>query len=334
MSPSISTLAGRRRTLSLTAIAALLAVLTAAFAAPASASVASPTRWERLRGADLRVARVAYRLSVANKALCRGVLAPQLGFVVHRIEQYGYADREEAGRGFGLGSNPGVMAVVADSPAGKAGLLAGDQLLAVNGLDLGAGDGAVGGPPTRAFVERAQLILVEQAGKGAATLRISRAGSVSDLKFTAEMGCPAFVELVPGGDVNAWADGARIVVSHGILARCATDDDLALVIGHELAHNLLHHSVMRSLAGATAGLLPLIPAQGSAEIRESEEEADRLAVRLAGAAAYDLGGAEAFLGGLLQSLDEGAETGTHPAPVRRLASLRVAILALGVSRAS
>ncbi|MGZ8998998.1 MAG: M48 family metalloprotease [Allosphingosinicella sp.] len=296
-------------------------------AAPAWAEAPSTTRWERLRGADLRVANVAYRLSVANKSLCSGALAPQLGFVVHGIEQYGPADRESAALGLGLGSRPGVMAVIAHSPAGKAGLLAGDQLLAVNGVDLGAGDGAAAAPPTRAFVERAQRILADQMGKGSATLSISRAGAVSDLTFAAEMGCPVSVELVPGQAVNAWADGARIVVSHGILARCATDDDLALVIGHELAHNLLDHSRMPSAAGGAAGLLSLIPGQGSAQVREHEEEADRLAVRLARAADYKLDGAEAFLGGLLEAEAGGSGPSTHPMPFRRLALLRAAIAA-------
>jgi Zn-dependent protease with chaperone function len=324
----IAPLAGPRRFLSFPRLAALAAVLGAAFSVPVSAGAPAPTRWERLRDADLRVAGVAYRLSVANRGLCGGALAPQPGFVVHGIEQYRPADREEAARAFHLGANPGVMAVVAGSPAAKAGLLAGDELLTVNGQALGAGDGVSAGPPTRAFVEHAQRILIEQLGKGAATLRISRAGIAADLRFNAEMGCPTVVELVPGAEVNAWADGARIVVSHGLLARCATDGDLALVIGHELAHNLLHHIRTPAMAGGTAGLLSLLDGQGSAESRENEQEADRLAVGLAGAAAYDLGGAEAFLGRLLGNESGAAEVTTHPGRVRRLALLRAAIAVL------
>jgi hypothetical protein len=264
---------------------------------------------------------------VSNKAFCRSILAPQLGFVVHGLEQYDPADREEAARGFGLGANPGIMAVVAGSPAGTAGLQADDQLLFVNGRDLGAKDSPADMPPTRAFVERARQILTEELGKGPATLRISRAGIVHDLQFTADMGCPAFVELVLGEDANAWADGARIVVSDGLLAHCATDDDLALVIGHELAHNLLRHGPKAS-AGEAAGLLSLIPAGGSIESTESEEEADRLAVRLAGAAAYDLSGAEAFLAGLLKTEAGDSTIATHPKRARRLALLRSAIAGL------
>lgn len=327
MQRRIQTVPGLGRSISIPALAAILALLGAAWSVPASAAGPTPTRWERLRDADLRAASVAYRLSVANKWLCRGVLAPQLGFVVHGIEQYGPSDRDAAARGFGLGSKPGIMAVVLDSPAARAGLRAGDQLLAVNGMDLGAGAAAAGGPPTRAYVERAQRMMIEQMARGAVTLRISRAGRVSDLRIAAELGCPVAVELVPGTEVNAWADGARIVVSHGLLARCVTDEDLALVIGHELAHNLRHHE-RRPVSGGSAVRLTLIPDQGSAESRDHEEEADRLAVRLAGAANYDLGGAEAFLGGLLRTQTDAAAASSHPVPVRRLAMLRAAIAAL------
>jgi hypothetical protein len=313
---------GLARSHSLSGLVALLVVLGAV---PASAAAATPTRVDRLRDSDLRVARVAYRLSVANRELCRNFLAPQLGFVVHGLEQYDPADREEAARAFALGPNPGVMAVVEGSPAETAGLRAGDQLLFVNGRDLGSGDLDAGAAPTRALVERARQILAEEMARGAAILRISRAGIARDLQVAAEPGCPALVELVPGEDVNAWADGARIVVSSGLLARCATDDDLALVIGHELAHNLLRHGRKPSRAAEDALLLPLLPGGGPIGSSEREEEADRLAVRLSGAAAYDLGQAEAFLSGLLKAEAGDAAIATHPQPARRLALLRAAI---------
>ena len=302
---------------------ALLAMIGAAWAAPLSAAAPS-SRWESLREGDLRVARVAYRLSVANRALCRSNLSPQLGFVVHGLEQYDPADRGEAARESGLGSGPGVMAVVEGSPADTAGLKAGDRLLSVNGHDLGAGDPAAGAAPTRVFVEQARQILAEELGRGPADLRVSRAGIARNLQFTAEMGCPILAELVPGTDVNAWADGARIVVGGGLLALCASDDDLALVIGHELAHNLLRHG--RGLAPAAEGAaLSLLPQSVTIGSSQSEEEADRLAVRLSAGAAYDLAGAEAFLDALLKLEGGDFASATHPHPARRLALLRSAI---------
>lgn len=302
--------------------AALLGMLMVASAAPA---LASSGRFERLRDQDLRVARVAYRLSIANAGACGRLLAPQLGFVLHSIEQYGPADRDDAARSFGLGRQVGVIAVVPGSPAARAGLAAGDQLASVNGRQLASG--TVGIVPTRASVDRAQGILVEEMRRGAVTLRVSGAGGDRDVRFQAETGCPSNVELIPGEEVNAWADGSRILVSEGMLRRCADDSDLALVIGHEMAHNLLHHRERLAAQGiAASGLLPN-DGDGSAEIRGTEEEADRLAVGLAIAAAYDLSSAASFLAELLDGAAPAAAT--HPDPGRRLALLRLAIAEAG-----
>ncbi|WP_168355930.1 M48 family metallopeptidase [Sphingomonas gei] len=286
----------------------------------ASAGTPAMGRFEQLRGQDLRVARVTYRLAIANQAQCAAVLTPQLGFVLHRLEQYGPADRQEAAHSFGLGVHVGVMAVVGDSPADRAGLLPGDQLLSINGHDLG--EPAANGDQSRRSLDRAEQILVEHMRRGAVTLRVSSASGEREIHFVAERGCPSNVEFIPGDEVNAWADGKRVMISDGLLGRCATDDDLALVIGHEMAHNLLHHRQRLAAQGASANTM-LPAAAASAEIRAAEEEADRLAVGLATAAAYDLSGAEVFIGRLMGQSNVAAAT--HPDLSRRLSLLRAAI---------
>jgi hypothetical protein len=298
--------------------------------APSSEAASSPppNRFETLRADDLRVASVGYRLSIANAARCTGVITPQLGFVLHSIDQYGLKDREEASRSFGLGRNVGVMAVVGSSPAQKGGLAAGDQLLAINGRTLSSDESSV--TPSRASVDFAQAALFEAMQQGQVTLRVSRSGGEREIRFTAAVGCPSDVELIPDDAVNAWADGSRVMVSEGLLRRCATDGDLALVLGHEMAHNLLHHRERLAAEGSSAnGLLPLTTA-GSRAMRQTEEEADRLAVTLATTAAYDLSTAETFMSGLLaHTLTTAA---THPAPDRRLALLRSAIASVVAMR--
>jgi hypothetical protein len=287
-------------------------------------AVAAPSqmgRFEQLREQDLRVANVAYKLATMNESRCKSVLAPQLGFVLHSIEQYGLTDREEAARSFGLGPDVGVMAVVGGSPAEKAGLRAGDQLLSVDGRDLSGN--AVDGAPSHASVDRVRQALVDEMRRGSVTLRVSSSQGERELRFVAQLGCSSNVELIPGDEVNAWADGSRVMISGGLLRRCASDDDLALVIGHEMAHNLLHHRRRLAAEGvAVNGLLPLTDI-GSAEVRATEEEADRFAVRLATTAAYDLSGAETFIGGLMSPRT--AAVTTHPDLPRRLALLHDAI---------
>lgn len=153
-----------------------------------------------------------------------------------------------------------------------------------------------------------------------ASAMISRAADIAG-----QLACPATATLLPGDAVNAWADGARIVVGEGLLRRCGSNADLALIIAHEMAHNLLHHRQQLAALGVSADPSAAVSAATVAQVRETEEEADRLAVQLASEAGYDLSGAEGFLRGLLMSGRTGAAT--HPAPTRRLALLHIAIAA-------
>ena len=67
-------------------LAITLAVLLVGCGAPLRAAPARHLgRLQELRAQDLRVASVSYRLALANRALCPGAVAPQLGFTLHGI---------------------------------------------------------------------------------------------------------------------------------------------------------------------------------------------------------------------------------------------------------
>lgn len=298
----------------------MCALLAALLQCAAAAAVPTFDRFEMLRQQDLRVARVAYRLAIANASRCGAVATAQPGFVLHGLGQYAPPDREAAAQRFALDRHVGVMAVVVGSPAAQAGLMAGDQVLAVDGrgIDLPS---AVG-PPDRNAVDSVRSTLVAALQHGPITLTVSSAKGVRDLRFAAALGCPSDVELVTGADINAWADGSRVIIGDGLLLRCATDDDLALVIGHEMAHNLLHHRRRLAADGVVVnGLLPL-STTSSRSVLVTEEEADRLAVALATAAGFDMSGAPDFIGTLMSA---GVPVTTHPDLVRRVTLLRAAI---------
>jgi predicted Zn-dependent protease len=109
--------------------------------------------------------------------------------------------------------------------------------------------------------------------------------------------------------VNAWCmAGGRMAVYTGLLQKVdPTDDELAQVMGHEIAHALANHTAermsvaMASSAGViAAGLLSDRPAAAMATAaaaaklavelpnsRTSETEADRIGIELAAKAGYD-----------------------------------------------
>jgi len=307
-------------------LAVVVAVLFAGWAAPSRAAGAAQLELlQELRAQDVRVASVAYRLTVANRALCGNAVVPQLGFTLHNIEQYEVADRARIAAGFAPGTHAGVMAVVPLSPAAMAGLTADDELISVNGRTLSPAASDPNDRPTRASVERSEGIILEEMKTGGVTLRVSGAGRLRDVRFVPELGCTSNVELVPGGEVNAWADGERVMISAGLLAQCITDADLALVVAHELAHNILRHSEKLAAAGSSERKALGLLGSGSAMMRETEEEADQLAIKLATAAAYDMGRADAFMSRLLVDRNEAPMAGTHPTADRRLKLLRAEI---------
>ena len=141
--------------------------------------------------------------------------------------------------------------------------------------------------------------------------------------------------------VNAWAmAGGKMALYSGLVIQLrATDDELAQVLGHEIAHALAKHSAekmsvaMASAVGVTAvGIasdgkgLALTGAALAAALavqlpnsRTAESEADRIGIELAAKAGYDPRAAIS----LWQKMAQVGGTGppeflsTHPSPVNR-----------------
>jgi hypothetical protein len=154
---------------------------------------------DALRQADARLAGVAWRLQTANVAVC-SVVAPLPGFSVETIDQYVPSERAEARAAFGLGDRPQISAVVTGSSADRAGLKAGDEIVAVNGVAI---------PPTQAGRVNYDRTAAVEAALNAAlehppvTLSLPRGSAL----LTGDAGCASTVQLVPGGRFDASADG-------------------------------------------------------------------------------------------------------------------------------
>lgn len=56
-----------------------------------------------------------------------------------------------------------------------------------------------------------------------------------------ENGCIYKFELSKGKDINAYADGKKIVITQAMVNFAKTDEELSLVLGHEFAHNMFGH---------------------------------------------------------------------------------------------
>jgi predicted Zn-dependent protease len=135
--------------------------------------------------------------------------------------------------------------------------------------------------------------------------------------------------VVDQDEPNAFAlPGGYIFVSRGLLALTNSEDELANVIGHEIAHVAARHAAARqAVQEAMPGLVRFL-ARGSLAgySRSQEKEADRLGQGIAALAGYDPDGMAEFLKHLefTERLRLGASRrpyflDTHPATQRRTA---------------
>jgi predicted Zn-dependent protease len=153
--------------------------------------------------------------------------------------------------------------------------------------------------------------------------------------------------VIDDPQLNAWAmPGGKMVVYSGLIDKLKlTDDELAAIMGHEIAHSLREHArerisqetasgallgvagavlglgeVGQSLAGAVAQVTFTLP-----HSRTHETEADRLGVELAARAGYEPHAAVNVWQKMLQAGGSGGPQflSTHPSPETRLADLKV-----------
>lgn len=155
------------------------------------------------------------------------------------------------------------------------------------------------------------------------------------------------VNVISSKDVNAWCmPGGKIAVYTGLAeALKITDEELAAVMGHEIAHALREHGRERASQAMAQGIgLAVVGAAlgmggGAQDLsqlvldltfnlpnsRTDEVEADRIGVELAARAGYDPRAAVT----LWEKMNKaGGSRGpnflsTHPSPTNRMADLKV-----------
>ena len=239
----------------------------------ASASAATPSV-RTLAAKEAHLAGMAYRMATANADLCS---QPEMmtGLIVHDLTQYHPTRRADVARAFSLGGGFGVLQLVRGAAASTAGLRVDDEIIAVGSVSVDNASGRAAAPSFRR-VQGFADILSAQLAKGPVDLRVRRNGQLMNITLTARRGCGGDLSLSNSGTVNAWADGHHIVITTAMTDFAGSDDEIAFVIAHEMAHNILGHNRPRGKTGFF----------GSLQSRKIELDADRFAVRLMAGAGY------------------------------------------------
>ena len=283
-----------RRPVTNTALLAACAVLVAC--SPLGSTGASPAvvsdaaqRLTSLTDMDNRVARVAQTLSEANAVLCP-VVRQSAGWALHAEAQYSRELQPHARARFGLeGDLPGVLAAPPTSAAALAGARTGDLVLAVNGRSLDRG------PERRQPVFEglaANIAVLDRAfAAGATRVTVRRDGAELTITVQPHRTCGYEVQLNPSDELNARADGRRLFISTALASFTRSDDELALILGHELAHHVLRHRDWSDVGGAGREANDATAVTG---VGDKEMQADRVGLYLAARAGYETRIAQAF----------------------------------------
>ena len=92
------------------------------------------------------------------------------------------------------------------------------------------------------------IINAENAAVGRLAAFISkvlRGKKTSVIKMMGISACSYNVQTLPSGSPNAFADGEKVFITMAAIKLAETKDELAFLIGHELAHNIFHYKQLQ-----------------------------------------------------------------------------------------
>lgn len=249
-----------------------------------SAAAARPPSIRELAAQELRLATIAYRIAAANTYACttREVIT---GLVLHDLTRYDHSVRPAVARAFSMATGFGILAIVPGSVAAQAGLRIDDEIITVGPYSVEDAQ-AHTRPKSYQRMERFHALAHRALANGQTELLIRRGGRLLRLAMRAQHGCGGKLALTSSSTLNAWADGKHVVVTTGMTALSRSDDEIAFVIAHEMAHNMLNHF---RHDGHSRGIF------GFSRIKRGEIEADTYAVELMKSAGYQPAGGISFL---------------------------------------
>lgn len=228
-----------------------------------------------VRNAMVRLAEVSWRLRRAAGGLCPREAAAS-GLVLDYVGAYHEQDRELVRTVLGMSLLPQIAAVLPGSPAHAAGIQAGDDLLAIDGLPVSQLFARSHDPALLADEIEAHLVAGEP-GKPVHVLLRRESGDLDVTVHPLRL-CSARLVLKVDDSLAAYSDSENVAITTGMIRFTRNDDELALIAGHELAHVINRDGDARSIAHR----------------RRMEDSADSLGAALAHCAGYDLDRAFAF----------------------------------------
>jgi hypothetical protein len=276
-----------------------------------------------------RLFEISYPLLCAASSMNIDDARPTCGFAFVTKDTFKKDNQEVARRYFNLSDKPVVYFVHPKLPAEKAGLKPGDRIVNINGNSLS----------DRSFKEVIALLQDNQAVKDKpVSIVVERDGQILDLNIT-PVSCSKYnIMLVPDDSINAFSDGKNIIFTNGLVRFTENNDELAFVVAHEIAHNVLGHVSKKKGNVALGSVLDVLLAVGlgvntggafgkmggAAYSKGFEYEADYAGLYIAARAGYDVSSAPNFFRRMAAEHPKSTEKNfgaTHPSSPERFIAL-------------
>ena len=239
-----------------------------------------------------RIYRIAAPLIIKNAVLCRTQARPLLGFTAKNQYSYPHELTAAARQNLGLDERLQVMQILDGSGAIRAGLKRGDILQTIQDLAIPTGP--------QAEPETARMLSPILKNLSEINITVIRQNQPITVNVPLTLACAFAIDVGNAQHVNAYADGRRILLTRGLLDSFAADEDVAVIIAREIAHNVLQHAKqlqqMATLSMVIDNLLLFKPDQIAANSsngikitpEKMDQEADRLALFILARAGYDI----------------------------------------------
>lgn len=252
-----------------------------------------------------RVYRVAAPLMVKNAPLCRAHARPLLGFTAKNRYSYPAELAPSVESLLKLDDRLRVMQVLDGSGAMRAGIRPGDILLSLQDQPLPSG--------AQAETETARQLAPLLKNADNLSVSVLRQDQPVKLMIPLTTACAFSLETGQGPQVNAYADGRRIMITPGMLDFLKEDDALAFILAREMSHNVLQHAASMQMTATVASVIDALLAlqpepsalTGRGGIRpmsaKADQDADRLAMYFLARAGYDPAIAERTMETLAQA---------------------------------
>lgn len=275
----------RRTSLGLALCAALAMAVPASAQGTAQAEAAESIA--QLRKHEERLILLGERLATAAAAAGWCEATQSLGWTLGELGQYPKNLRQLVRRSWALPDGPAlfVSALAPDGAAAQAGLQPGTGILTIDGRTpmRNSYEGA-----SRHALANSERVIDAALARGPLRIEtLNRDGTRASYDLVGRPACPSRFEMSAEDEEQAYADGDIVQVTAGMGRYTdGSDAELAGVIAHELAHNMLRHIPRTEEAGTPTNYTRHLGRYARIS-RKMEEEADRLSVWLLAAAGMD-----------------------------------------------